>query len=45
MTHQMQDEAGVSHADEAMQRISDWLVAKVSGEPSQGCPQPEELGE
>jgi pimeloyl-ACP methyl ester carboxylesterase len=43
--HQMQDEAGASHSDEVMQRISDWLVSKVSGEPSKGCPQPEELGE
>jgi pimeloyl-ACP methyl ester carboxylesterase len=42
--HQMQDEAGASHIDEVMQRVSDWLLSKVSAEPSKGCPQPERLG-
>ena len=36
--HQMQDAAGASHIDEVMQRISGWLVAKVSTGPSEGCP-------
>ena len=36
--HQMQDAAGVSHVDEVMQRISRWLVAKVSTGPSEDCP-------
>ncbi len=42
--HQMQDEAGASHIDEVMQRVSDWLLSKVSAEPSKGCSQPERLG-
>src|SRR5712691_5885343 len=36
--HQMQDAAGISHIDEVMQRISRWLVAKVSTGPSEDCP-------
>jgi hypothetical protein len=34
--HQMQDAAGASHIDEVMQRISRWLVAKVSPRPNEG---------
>ena len=36
--HQMQDAAGASHIDEVMQRISGWLAAKLSTQPSEGCP-------
>jgi hypothetical protein len=39
--HQMQDAAGASHVDEVIQRVSDWLVSKVSGGPREGSPQPE----
>ncbi len=42
--HQMQDEAGASHIDEVMQRVSAWLVSRVSAGPSKGCPQAEGLG-
>jgi pimeloyl-ACP methyl ester carboxylesterase len=42
--HHMQDAAGTSHIDEVLHRISGWLVSKVSGEPSEGCPQTEQLG-
>ncbi len=42
--HQMQDAAGISHSDEVLQRMSGWLMSRVSGEPSEDCPQPSQSG-